>query len=131
MRQPEGFVKKGKEHLVCKLKKSLYGLKQSPRCWNTTLDQHFRDMNLKQSNADPCTYISDGKETVIVAVHVDDFIIATENEETMKAIKKLISEKFEVKDIGELKSFLGVHVKRIHEGLWIGQPTYTVKPKGS
>ena len=124
MRQPEGFVKKGKEHLVCKLKKSLYGLKQSPRCWNTTLDQHFRDMNLKQSNADPCTYISDGKETVIVAVHVDDFIIATENEETMKAIKKLISEKFEVKDLGELKSFLGVHVKMIHEGIWIGQPTY-------
>ena len=39
MRQPEGFEVKGKEHLVCRLKKSIYGLKQSPRCWNTTLDK--------------------------------------------------------------------------------------------
>ena len=37
MRQPEGFIAKGQEHLVCKLKKSIYGLKQSPRCWNTVL----------------------------------------------------------------------------------------------
>ena len=41
MRQPEGFVEDGKEHLVCKLKHSLYGLKQSPRCWNHT---HLKSM---------------------------------------------------------------------------------------
>ena len=38
MKQPEGFVEEGKEQEVCKLKQSLYGLKQSPRCWNYTLD---------------------------------------------------------------------------------------------
>ena len=38
MKQPEGFVEEGNEHLVCRLKQSLYGLKQSPRCWNSTLD---------------------------------------------------------------------------------------------
>ena len=38
MKQPEGFEVKGKEHLVCKLRRSIYGLKQSPRCWITTLN---------------------------------------------------------------------------------------------
>ena len=49
MEQPEGFVEKGKEHLVCKLKQSLYGLKQSPRCWNSTLDAHLKGMGYVQS----------------------------------------------------------------------------------
>ena len=44
MKQPEGFVVEGKEHLVCKLKHSLYGLKQSPRCWNYVLDSHLKSM---------------------------------------------------------------------------------------
>ena len=46
MRQPEGFVVEGQEHLVCKLNKSLYGLKQSPRCWNHVLDEHLQSMDL-------------------------------------------------------------------------------------
>ena len=41
MKQPEGFVVQGQEHLVCKLKKSIYGLKQSPRCWNSTLNHRW------------------------------------------------------------------------------------------
>ena len=44
MKQPEGFVEEGKEHLVCKLKQSLYGLKQSHRCWNSVLDTHLKGM---------------------------------------------------------------------------------------
>ena len=43
MSQPEGFVAEGREHLVCRLKKSLYGLKQSPPCWNAALDKHLRE----------------------------------------------------------------------------------------
>ena len=54
MKQPEGFVVDGKEHLVCKLKQSLYGLKQSPRCWNSTLDAHLKGMGYVQSTNDPC-----------------------------------------------------------------------------
>ena len=42
MKQPEGFVREGKENLVCHLKKSIYGLKQSPRCWNIALDDHLK-----------------------------------------------------------------------------------------
>ena len=53
MRQPEGFVA-GREHLVCKLKRSLYCLKQSPRCWNSTLDGYLKQLGFLQSNSDPC-----------------------------------------------------------------------------
>ena len=127
MEPPEGFIKHGEENLVCKLKKSLYGLKQSPRCWNTALDLHLKSLNLKQSSADPCVYTSVGGETVIVAVYVDDILIATETKQKMLEIKKLIAQKFEVKDLGELKSFLGVQVKIMPDEICIGQCGYTLR----
>ena len=54
MEQPDGYVHPGKEHLVCKLQKSLYGLKQSPRCWNTAFREFMEQIHFKQSAADPC-----------------------------------------------------------------------------
>lgn len=58
MKQPEGFTNKGQEHLVCRLKRSIYGLKQSPRCWNQTLNTQLKKMGFVQSASDPCIYIS-------------------------------------------------------------------------
>ena len=124
MKQPEGFVKKGQEDLVCKLKKSLYGLKQSPRCWNTALDKHLKSMGLKQLEADPCLYTAESGETVIIAVYVDDILISTETEKKMNQIKHQLSEKFKIKDLGEMNSFLGVQVNHDAESIWIGQPGY-------
>ncbi|KAF2361468.1 Integrase catalytic core [Trinorchestia longiramus] len=57
--QPEGFVSGGKENLVCKLNKSLYGLKQSPNCWNTALYGHLKPLGFKQSKNDACLYTKD------------------------------------------------------------------------
>ena len=54
MRQPEGFITEGQEHLVCKLKRSIYGLKQSPRCWNHTLHNQLTEMGLVQTAS--CTW---------------------------------------------------------------------------
>ena len=45
MKQPESFVEEGKDNIVCRLKCSIYGLKQSPRCWNAALDEHPRSLN--------------------------------------------------------------------------------------
>ncbi len=64
MRQPEGFEVKGKEHLVCKLKKSIYGLKQSPRCWNVALDSQLRVMGFVQSKNDPCIYFKNAGDDI-------------------------------------------------------------------
>ena len=57
MRQPKGFVTKGKEHLVCKLKRSIY---QSPiaRCWYSVLDTQLKQMGFVQTTSDPCLYVN-------------------------------------------------------------------------
>ena len=70
MQQPVGYVQPGKEHLVCKLNKSIYGLKQSPRCWNKTFRDHMGFIKFTQSTADPCVFIKTGdmREIIIVAV---------------------------------------------------------------
>ena len=76
MQQPEGYVQAGNEQLVCKLKKSLYGLKQSPRCWNAVLNDYLKSVGFEQSGADPCVYIK--KNTgcfTVIAVYVDDLIV--------------------------------------------------------
>ncbi|MCO5571114.1 hypothetical protein L7F22_024846 [Adiantum nelumboides] len=57
MQQPKGFVQKGEEHLVCKLLKSLYGLKQSSTQWYHKFDAFMRSLDYKQSNEDPCLYV--------------------------------------------------------------------------
>ena len=126
MKQPEGFAFKGKEHLVCKLKKSIYGLKQSPRCWNEALDNHLKKMGFKQSNYDPCIYmLNSGGEIVVIAVYVDDIIIAGKTEEIVQQYIKKIAEKFDVTDMGTLHHFLGMKITYADSGdIWIGQPTY-------
>ena len=58
MKQPDGFVEQGKENLVCKLKKSIYGLKQSPRCWNYSLDDCLKNLGFVQTSSDPCIYVN-------------------------------------------------------------------------
>ncbi len=78
--QPEGFTIPGKdgEHLVYKLKKSLYGLKQSGRNWNSVLHSYLISEGFTQSRADNCVYTRITDESVIIViVWVDDIIIAS------------------------------------------------------
>ena len=58
VKQPDGFVVEGQERLVCKLKRSLYGLKQSPRCRNQALQTQLMEMGFKQTPSDPCLHIT-------------------------------------------------------------------------
>ncbi len=75
-------VSYGREHLVCKLKKSIYGLKQSPRCWNTALDTYLKKIGFTQSNSDPCIYYKGiGGELVYMGVYV---IFAAKTDEQLK-----------------------------------------------
>ena len=124
--QPKGFEVED-HNLVCKLNKSLYGLKQAPRCWNTALDSQLRKMGFIQSMSDPCLYTTSEGELFIIAVYVDDIILAGKEASKMNEVKQALSTKFEIKDMGELHYFLGVSVHRNldNHSMWIGQPTYT------
>ena len=128
---PEGLEVNGSRGKVfCKLKKSLYGLRQSPRCWNSTLDAKLREMGFRQTPSDPCMYItsSEGKP-LILAVYVDDIILAGKSEKLISEVKRKLAQYFEVKDLGILHHFLGVKVSYNEEtgSVWIGQPRYTEK----
>lgn len=127
MKQPEGFEILGKEHLVCKLKKSIYGLKQSSRCWNEALDKHLKSMGFKQSNNDPCIYtLETDEETFIIAVYVDDIILAGNNQKRIDEFIKMIGDRFDIRDMGKMNHFLGVKIEYFSAGrIWIGQPSYT------
>ena len=128
MYQPQEFVAKGQENLVCKLKRSLYGLKQSPRCWNSTLDEFLKQLGFVQSTSDPCIYVaSDGE--LMVGVYVDDIVIGGESEKQTKEFKLALGEKFDVKDLGRLHYFLGMKIAEdaISGDVWMGQPAYIEK----
>ena len=68
--QPEGYERKGPngEKLVCKLKKSLYGLKQNGRNWNNMLHEYFRQESFVQSLADPCVYVKTTETGQVIAI---------------------------------------------------------------
>ena len=64
MEQPDGYAVRGQESKVCKLKRSLYGLRQSPRCWKQVFDT-FLSIGFTQSEADPCVYIKSDPFVII------------------------------------------------------------------
>ena len=126
MEQPDGYVHPGKEHLVCKLQKSLYGLKQSPRCWNTAFREFMEQIHFKQSTADPCIDVRTVDVMAIIAVYVDDLIVMTKTLEEMQQIKKSLASHFQMKDMGKLHYCLGIHVEQDEQKqcLWIHQKQY-------
>ena len=125
--QPEGFTVSGKEHLVCKLNKSLYGLKQSPKCWNDELDKYLRALNFKQLDSDPCMYINNNNndELIILAIYVDDIVIASRSTEYIQKIKNDLNARYKMKDLGKLNHFLGVNVTQNERVISLDQSYYT------
>src|SRR5579859_1093017 len=115
MEQPEGFKVGAKEDdLVCRLRKSLYGLKQAPRVWNRKIRDFLKSIGFDQSYSDPCVYIN--KTTgIIIAMWVDDLIIFGKDMASINDLKVQLNEEYEMKDLGELKYFLGIQVHRDKE----------------
>ncbi len=113
MDQPQGFVQEGKEQLVCKLKKSLYGLKQSPRAWYQRIDMFFTHECFSRSQADHSLYVKQtGEYLLIVIIYVDDLIILASNVNILKWLKSRLEDEFEMSDLGELHYCLGVEFER-------------------
>lgn len=125
LNQPDGFIVNGKENYVCKLNKAIYGLKQAPKCWNSSLDSYLKLLNFRQSSSDSCIYIcmSDGV-LCIIAVYVDDLIIACKSLDYLTKIKSSLSARYKMKDLGELNYFLGVHIFQDAGKIFINQSVY-------
>jgi hypothetical protein len=113
MRQAPGFVDQNHPDYVYRLDKAIYGLKQAPREWHLTIDEFLKSHNFLANPADPCLYYRwSGSNLALVSLYVDDLGIACDSQEDLLDIKKLLSGRFKMTDLGELEFILGIEVLR-------------------
>ena len=124
MQQPDGYQVSGKENLICRLKKSLYCLKQAPRCWNQALKEFMTQAGFVQSNAESYVFTRLDEHTAIVAVYVDDLILMTDVMEVTLETKELLSKRFKMKDMDQLHYCLGVNIVYGQNCVWLHQQQY-------
>jgi hypothetical protein len=113
MDQPKGFIVVGKKNFVCKLKKSLYGFKQSPRQWYKKFDSFIIANGFKRSLYDSCVYIKfvDGSP-IYLLLYIDDMLIVVKSKIAIANLKAQLSSEFEMKDLGAAKKILGMKITR-------------------
>lgn len=127
MRQPEGYSMGG-PNTVCLLKRSIYGLKQSARVWNQSIDAVLRQMGFNPSSADPCLYVRrKGNSYTYVLLYVDDMLVVCRTEEEFKAIHQALRQHFNVTALGDVKHFLGIEIERDGNGFQLNQERYILK----
>ncbi|GJS32458.1 putative RNA-directed DNA polymerase, partial [Tanacetum coccineum] len=127
MTLPEGYFSPIDKR-VCKLQKSLYGLKQAPRKWNEKLTSVLVDYGFQQSKNDYSLYTkSKGNSFVILLVYVDDILITGNDITKINLCKDLLSSRFMIKDLGDLKYFLGIEVIKNDKGICLSQRKYSLE----
>ncbi|KAE8733376.1 hypothetical protein F3Y22_tig00001323pilonHSYRG00009 [Hibiscus syriacus] len=131
MLQPEGFEEKEKKNLVCMLNKSLYDLKQAPRCWYKIFDSFIMCLGYNRLNADPCAYFkrSGDNDFVILLLYVDDMLVTEPNKDHIEELKAQLAREFEMKDLGSANKILGmqIHRDRSNRKIWLSQKNYLKK----
>ena len=111
MRQPEGFDDGSGR--VCRLYKTLYGLKQSGRVWNRKFHGELTKMGLSRCEVDHCVYIRQEDEKIaIITVWVDDLLLFTNSSREMETLKKQLKAVFEINDLGEPNTIIGIEIER-------------------
>ena len=112
MQQPRGFKEPGKENYVCLLKRSLYGLKQSPRQWYKRFDSFMDTHGYMRCEYDCCVYfrvLTDGSY-IFLALYVDDMLVTAKSNQEIVKLKSLLSSEFDMKGLGATKKILGIEI---------------------
>lgn len=123
MKIPEGI--QAKRDYVCKLNKSLYGFKQSVRCWFERYDNILKEHSFKNSEVDHCLYfLNNGHVNIYVLLYVDDLVIVTHNMNTMINFKSYLMKQFDMVDFSEIIIFLGIKVERTEDKIILDQISY-------
>lgn len=121
MRQPEHYD--DGTGRVCRLNRSIYGLKQAGRQWNLKLDDALQKFGLKKSKLDPCIYFS-GDLSVLIAIYVDDFLLFFKNMEKLEETKQYLCRTFKMKDLGAVSNCIGMRIKQFNDSIEIDQAVY-------
>ena len=128
MEQPPGFVAQGESDLVCRLHKSLYGLKQSPRAWFGKFSKIIQQFGMIRCEADHSVFFkcSSLNKYIYLVVYVDDIVITGDDQEGIKELKQHLFKHFQTKDLGRLRYFLGIEVAQSKTGVAISQRKYAL-----
>ncbi|KAJ9548657.1 hypothetical protein OSB04_021200 [Centaurea solstitialis] len=130
MEQPEGFEDPKNPNKVCKLLKSIYGLKQASRSWNLHFDERIKEFGFAKSEFEPCVYTKfSGSIVTFLVLYVDDILLIGNNVPTLQSVKEWLSKCFQMKDLGEAAYILGIKIYRNRSKRLIGlsQSTYIDK----
>ena len=113
--------------MVCRLKKSLYGLKQSPRAWFNRFTRAIRKHGYKQAQSYHTLFYkqNDGKITILI-VYIDDTILTGDDLVEMRRVKEQLALELEIKDLGNLRYFLGMEVAQNRSGIFVSQQKYVI-----
>ena len=109
MRQPKGF-KDQDYKLVCLLLKVIYGLKQAPLLQYNTLIEYLKTIGFKPINKDPCVFQYYKYQDAYLCLYVDNIIITAATILVIKTLKELLRKRYNIKDLGELRFFLGIYI---------------------
>ncbi|XP_020415669.1 uncharacterized protein LOC109948138 [Prunus persica] len=124
---PRCNLARDKENQVCKLRKSLYGLKQSPRAWFGRFTESMKNFGYIQSNAYHTSFFKrDGRRLTALIVYVDDIVVTGNDTGEQLKLQKYLSQEFEMKDLGDLKYFLRIEVARSITGIFLSQRKYVL-----
>ena len=128
MELPPGFHDMLGRKKICKLKKSLYGLKQSPRAWFEKFTRAIRRFEYTQSQGDHTLFFKHSTDEKITAliVYVDDIIVTGNDFDEIRRLKRMLAEEFEIKDLGKLRYFLEIEVARSSKGIFLSQRKYVL-----
>jgi hypothetical protein len=128
MQQPEGFVVKGQENKVCRLIKSLYGLKQVPKQWHEKFDTTLTSAGFCVNESDKCVYYRfNADRGVILCLYVDDILLFGTYLDLINQTKSFLSQNFDMKDLGEADVMLNIKILRGENEISLTQSHYVEK----
>jgi hypothetical protein len=128
MCQPPGFEKEKVAHKVYKLDKALYGLRQTPRVWNSKLDITLKDLGFVHSPLEHGLYARGANSrTLLMGVYVDAMIVIGGGSTEISNFKKQMQGEFKMSDLGPLSFYLGIEVHQTEGVITISQGAYAAR----
>lgn len=122
IKKPPGFEDTSKPHYLCKLKKAIYGLKHAPRAWFDKFSSFLLEFGFKCTTRDPSLFVYlNGKYTMYLLLYVDDMLLTGSNDQLVQLLLQCLNKDFRMKDMGDLRYFLGIQVQFHDNGVFLCQ----------
>ena len=125
MKQPLGFVAQGKKWRVCRLQKSLYGLKQSSRAWFDKFSQAVKEFGMQKSKFDHSVFYRNSSSGImLLVVYVDDIVITGSDSKGISSLKSFLQSQFHTKGLGMVRYFLVIEVLQSKHEIFLSRRKY-------